>query len=136
VWDLVLQALADSGGNLDMLQIIDSTIARAHRCAVGKKGFKVQLSVVRGAGQSKIHLGCNAVGLPIDVVVSEGQAHDSSGASERFDHGFNPAKSNPASDADITPPAGYFIVARLDGQPAGCGALKRVDATTGVIKRM
>lgn len=38
VLDLVLQALADSGGELDALQMIDSTTSRAHRCAAGEKG--------------------------------------------------------------------------------------------------
>jgi transposase len=53
VWDLILQALADSGGDLDMLQLIDSTIVRAHRCAVGeKRGCKVKLSAVRGVGSA------------------------------------------------------------------------------------
>ena len=37
VWDLLLQALADGGGALDRLQMIDSTIVRAHRCAAGEK---------------------------------------------------------------------------------------------------
>ncbi len=50
VWDLVLQALADSGGDLDMLQMIDSTIVRAHRCAAGEKGgFNATPSAARGA---------------------------------------------------------------------------------------
>ena len=38
VWDLVLQALADGGGELDALQMIDSSTCRAHRCAAGEKG--------------------------------------------------------------------------------------------------
>lgn len=56
VWDLLLQTLADSGGKLDLLQMIDSTTVRAepakvppmrsiggrqaegHRCAGGEKG--------------------------------------------------------------------------------------------------
>jgi transposase len=38
VWDLLLQAFADSGGKLDALQMIDSTTIRAHRCAAGEKG--------------------------------------------------------------------------------------------------
>ena len=37
VWDIILQALADSGGELDALQMIDSTTNRAHRCAAGEK---------------------------------------------------------------------------------------------------
>lgn len=55
---------------------------------------------------------------------------------ERFDTGFDPVKSNPASDEDLIPPTGCFVVARLDGHPVGCGALKRKDSTTGEIKRM
>ena len=55
---------------------------------------------------------------------------------KRFETGFDPARSNPASAEAMTPPAGYFVVARLDGIPVGCGALKRKDDTTGEIKRM
>jgi DNA-binding MarR family transcriptional regulator/GNAT superfamily N-acetyltransferase len=55
---------------------------------------------------------------------------------ERFDVGFDPAKSNPARDEEMTPPAGFFFVAWLDGGPAGCGALKVGDGSTGEIKRM
>jgi transposase len=51
VWDLILQALADSGGELDMLQMIDSTIVRAHRCAAGEKGG-LRPSAVRAAGSA------------------------------------------------------------------------------------
>jgi GNAT superfamily N-acetyltransferase len=55
---------------------------------------------------------------------------------KRFETGFDPAKSNPARDHEITPPAGFFVVARLDGKPVGCGALKYKNRTTGEIKRM
>ena len=34
----LLQALADSGGEADRLQMIDSATTRAHRCAAGLKG--------------------------------------------------------------------------------------------------
>jgi hypothetical protein len=40
-WDILLQALAGSGGDagfLQMVQMIDSTTIRAHRCAAGQKG--------------------------------------------------------------------------------------------------
>ena len=37
---------------------------------------------------------------------------------------------------ELTPPAGVFVVARLGGQPIGCGALKVKDRTTGEVKRM
>jgi transposase len=53
VWDVVLQALADSGGTLDMLQMIDSTTVRAHRCAAGEKGgLSSRRSAVRGAASA------------------------------------------------------------------------------------
>jgi len=31
---------------------------------------------------------------------------------------------------------GVFLLARVDGRAVGCGALRRIDATTGEIKRM
>lgn len=34
------------------------------------------------------------------------------------------------------PPAGLFLVARLDGDPVGCGALKVTGSDIGEIKRM
>jgi DNA-binding MarR family transcriptional regulator/GNAT superfamily N-acetyltransferase len=55
---------------------------------------------------------------------------------ERFETGFDPAKSNPAADQEMTPPAGCFVVARLAGRPVGCGALKCKSKTIGEIKRM
>jgi GNAT superfamily N-acetyltransferase len=54
---------------------------------------------------------------------------------QRFEAGFDPARSISATDAEMTPPAGYFVVAWLDGAPAGCGALKAGDGV-GEIKRM
>jgi len=78
VWDLLLQALADSGGALDMLQMIDSTIVRAHRCAASEKTAEQNQALGRSRGgfSTKIHVRCNAAGLPIGVVLSEGEAHD------------------------------------------------------------
>jgi putative acetyltransferase len=40
------------------------------------------------------------------------------------------------TDAKVQPPDGIFLVARWEGEPVACGALKRIDATTGEIKRM
>jgi DNA-binding MarR family transcriptional regulator/N-acetylglutamate synthase-like GNAT family acetyltransferase len=37
---------------------------------------------------------------------------------ERFEEGFEPARTLPADHPDV------FLIARIDGQPAGCGALK------------
>jgi transposase len=78
VWDLLLQALADSGGALDMLQMIDSTIVRAHRCAASEKTEEQNQALGRSRGgfSTRIHVRCNAAGLPIGIVLSEGEAHD------------------------------------------------------------
>ena len=56
--------------------------------------------------------------------------------SARFDAGFDPARSNPARLEEMTPPAGFFVVAWLDGAPAGCGALKVGEEGSGEVKRM
>ena len=42
--------------------------------------------------------------------------------------GFDPS--------DVEQPRAAFVVARVDGYAAGCGALRPLDATTGEIKRM
>ncbi len=55
---------------------------------------------------------------------------------ERFDAGFDPARSISAQAHEMTPPAGLFLIAYLRQQPVGCGALKfHADAPTE-LKRM
>ena len=56
--------------------------------------------------------------------------------SVRFEVGFDPARSNSARPEEMTPPNGFFVVAWLDGAPAGCGALKIGDEGSGEVKRM
>ena len=56
--------------------------------------------------------------------------------SQRFDGGFDPARSISADDAELTPPAGLLLVATLHGEPIGCGALKFHDDAPAEIKRM
>ncbi len=53
----------------------------------------------------------------------------------RFDAGFNPALTISASAAELTPPHGVFVIAWLNGEPVGCGALKCREGC-GEIKRM
>lgn len=55
---------------------------------------------------------------------------------ERFDAGFDPQKSLAPTLDDFAPPAGTFIVIRLDGTLVGCGGFKRETAGTAYIKRM
>jgi DNA-binding MarR family transcriptional regulator/GNAT superfamily N-acetyltransferase len=55
---------------------------------------------------------------------------------DRFETGFDQANSISANPDELTPPAGVFVIARLYGQPIGCGALKVKDRRIGEIKRM
>jgi DNA-binding MarR family transcriptional regulator/GNAT superfamily N-acetyltransferase len=55
---------------------------------------------------------------------------------ERFEGGFNAGRSIPADAGDLRPPRGAFLVARLDGRPVGCGAVKATEPGVGSIKRM
>ena len=55
---------------------------------------------------------------------------------ERFEGGFDPRRSIPADAEELRPPRGAFLVARLDGRPVGCGAVKPVEPGVGSIKRM
>ena len=54
----------------------------------------------------------------------------------RFDAGFNPARSLPAADQEMSPPAGVFLVATLHSEAVGCGGLKFHDSAPAEVKRM
>lgn len=55
---------------------------------------------------------------------------------ERFDTGFDPTQSLPATDTDLMPPAGVLLVATLSGEPVGCVALKFHGSEPAEVKRM
>jgi DNA-binding MarR family transcriptional regulator/GNAT superfamily N-acetyltransferase len=54
----------------------------------------------------------------------------------RFDGGFDPSVSISADAAELTEPAGVLLVARLRGEPVGCGALKLHGVEPAELKRM
>jgi DNA-binding MarR family transcriptional regulator/N-acetylglutamate synthase-like GNAT family acetyltransferase len=55
---------------------------------------------------------------------------------ERFEDPFDPGRTLPADRQDLVAPSGAFLVARFNGQPAGCGALKTLTPGVGEIMRM
>jgi DNA-binding MarR family transcriptional regulator/GNAT superfamily N-acetyltransferase len=55
---------------------------------------------------------------------------------ERFEKRFDPGRTLPADREDLIPPSGAFLLARFNGQPAGCGALKTLGPNLGEIMRM
>lgn len=54
---------------------------------------------------------------------------------QRFEDGFDPDQTVSAHPEELVAPAGYFLIARLDGQSVGCAGLK-INKKTGEIKRM
>jgi DNA-binding MarR family transcriptional regulator/GNAT superfamily N-acetyltransferase len=56
--------------------------------------------------------------------------------SRRFEQGFDPEQSIPAEDGEMVPPVGAFLVATMEGEPVGCGAVKTIAPGVGSLKRM
>jgi DNA-binding MarR family transcriptional regulator/ribosomal protein S18 acetylase RimI-like enzyme len=54
----------------------------------------------------------------------------------RFDTGFDLGRAISTTAEDLTEPAGLLLVARLHGEPIGCGALKLQGDVPFYIKRM
>ncbi len=54
----------------------------------------------------------------------------------RFETGFDPARSLLPDAGELRPPRGEFLVARLHGEPVGCGGLKLPPHAPAEIKRM
>ncbi|WP_433012006.1 GNAT family N-acetyltransferase [Kribbella sp. CA-294648] len=55
---------------------------------------------------------------------------------DRFDGGFDHARSISAGVDELTPPDGLLLVATLHSAPVGCGALKFHDGSPAEVKRM
>jgi ribosomal protein S18 acetylase RimI-like enzyme len=54
---------------------------------------------------------------------------------KRFDEGYDPTRGIGASAEELTPPRGYFVIARLNDRAIGCGVIK-CHPDFGEIKRM
>ncbi|MFE4591229.1 bifunctional helix-turn-helix transcriptional regulator/GNAT family N-acetyltransferase [Streptomyces laurentii] len=55
---------------------------------------------------------------------------------ERFEAGFDPARSLLPDAGELRPPRGLFLIARLHGEPVGCAGLKLPPGAPAEIKRM
>src|SRR3954447_22278519 len=53
-----------------------------------------------------------------------------------FAGGFDPARSRAVDAAELTPPAGLLLVARLRAEPVACGALRLAPGAPAEIKRL
>jgi DNA-binding MarR family transcriptional regulator/GNAT superfamily N-acetyltransferase len=54
----------------------------------------------------------------------------------RFESGFDPGRGISATDEEVSPPAGLFLLATLRGEPVGCAVLKFHHDAPAHIKRM
>lgn len=54
----------------------------------------------------------------------------------RFPSGFDPLAVANFDPTETTPPKGWFVIARLDDEQVGCGALKRLEDGVGEVKRV
>ena len=54
----------------------------------------------------------------------------------RFDAGFDPDLKNRFDPAEMEPPYGWFVVARLDKKPVACGAVMQLSDQSCEIKRL
>lgn len=55
---------------------------------------------------------------------------------ERFEGGFDPAQALQITPAELKPPNGLVLVARLRGRPVGCGSLLFHGRAPAYLKRM
>ena len=81
IFELMLGALSDQDGPPAAVQMIDSTIVRAHHQAAGAKGGleKEGFGRSKGGFTTKIHLRTNAEGLPIAAEITGGEVSDYKG---------------------------------------------------------
>ncbi|MCC9305580.1 bifunctional helix-turn-helix transcriptional regulator/GNAT family N-acetyltransferase [Kitasatospora sp. RB6PN24] len=55
---------------------------------------------------------------------------------ERFETGFDPTRSLLPDAAELRPPHGLLLIARLHGEPVGCAGLKLPPGAPAEVKRM
>ena len=55
---------------------------------------------------------------------------------ERFPDGFDASRAAPPAPADFVPPAGVFLVVRVEERVLGCGAVRTEADGVGEIRRM
>ncbi len=56
--------------------------------------------------------------------------------SHRFEEGYDPGRGISATDDEVSPPRGLFLLATLHAEPVGCGVLKFHGDAPAHIKRM
>lgn len=83
--------------------MIDSTTIRAHQHSAGarKSAGPQEIGISRGGRSTKIHAGVDAFGLPIIIVLSEGQRHDAPFATKLLVLGCDYVLGDKGYDSDV-----------------------------------
>lgn len=86
MFEAMLEKLAEVVERDASADMIDSTVIRAHHCAVGIKRTQETeaLGRSRGGFSSKLHARCDAKGRPLGFVLTPGQAQDIQGFGPLF----------------------------------------------------
>lgn len=80
----------------------------------------------------------------LTVEIEPASSHDASWClssyyeelANRLETGFDPSLKNKFHPEEMSPPRGWFVMARISGEAVGCGALTWLDASVAEIKRV
>jgi DNA-binding MarR family transcriptional regulator len=111
----------------------DRRTKRLHLTAAGRAETEQREQLLRAQAEVRRLLALSMVAIERESPASPDARwclrHYFAELGERF--GLDPARTLPAEGEDLT-----FLLARLGGQPAGCGVLKTLAPGTGEIMRM
>jgi hypothetical protein len=84
--EVLLDALTGSGAALKTIQMIDSTVIRAHHQGAGAKGgLKARLLAVRAAALRSKFTSAPTAEFPLAFIITPGEAHDATVCDELMD---------------------------------------------------
>lgn len=125
---------------LSLLQELDRESDELAASALAPLSDEQRARLVRAQAEVRRLLAVSMVSVTTEDPASEDArwclSHYFAELAERFEERFDPGRTLPADAADLVPPAGAFLIARVGGEPAGCGALKTNRPGAGEIMRM
>jgi DNA-binding MarR family transcriptional regulator/GNAT superfamily N-acetyltransferase len=125
---------------LSLLRELDSDSDELAASVLAPLSDEQRVRLVRAQGEVRRLLAVSMVSVTAEDPASEDArwciSHYFAELAERFEEHFDPDRTLPADTADLLPPAGAFLIARVGSEPAGCGALKTHRPGVGEIMRM
>jgi DNA-binding MarR family transcriptional regulator/GNAT superfamily N-acetyltransferase len=120
-------AVLDRLSNTAAKALLDPLPARQQQELVQAMGTVERLLAIGEVRFEPVHPGSDVARKCLNRYFAE--------LAERFEAGFDTARSIPTPMDEFIAPRGYFVVAMLGGNPVGCGGL-RCYGNVGEIKRM